>query len=114
VLPFNHPLRIAGEIALLDLISDGRVDFGVRRGFQPIEYRSFQIDQTRSRAMFDEALDIILHGKCGLNLLCAPAFGFYRDTATKLINRYHDGLKLAPNPGEAGYRRFVYGLLWRD
>ncbi len=41
VLPFNHPLRIAEDIALLDLISDGRVDFGVGRGFQPIEYRGF-------------------------------------------------------------------------
>lgn len=144
VLPFNHPLRMAEDIALLDLISDGRVDFGVGRGFQPIEYRGFHIDQSRSHEIFDEALDIILlawtqhkldypgkhfrfeveqvmpkplqkpHppvwvaavsadsfgavGRRGLNLLCAPSFGFYGDAATRLIKRYHDGLKLAPNP----------------
>jgi alkanesulfonate monooxygenase SsuD/methylene tetrahydromethanopterin reductase-like flavin-dependent oxidoreductase (luciferase family) len=143
VLPFNHPLRTAEEIALLDQISDGRVDFGVGRGFQPIEYRGFQIDQAQSHAMFDEALDIILQawtqqkldypgrhfkvkvehvtpkplqephppvwvaavsddsfaaaGKRGLNLLCAPTFGFYGDAATRLIKRYHDGLRLAPD-----------------
>ena len=60
MLPFNHPLRVAEEITLLDLISDGRVDLGVGRRFQPTE--CFQIDQTQSHAMFDEALDIILQG----------------------------------------------------
>jgi luciferase family oxidoreductase group 1 len=144
VLPFNHPVRIAEEIALLDLISDGRVDFGVGRGFQPIEYRGFHVDQSQSHEIFDEALDIVLQawtqqkldypgkhfrfevehvmpkplqrphppvwvaavsadsfgaaGKRGLNLLCAPTFGFYGDTATKMIKRYRDGLRLAPNP----------------
>ncbi|HEV3113627.1 MAG TPA: LLM class flavin-dependent oxidoreductase [Candidatus Binataceae bacterium] len=48
VLPLNHPLRLAEEIALLDLISDGRGDFGVGRGFQPIEYRGFHVDQSHS------------------------------------------------------------------
>ncbi|HKD65257.1 MAG TPA: LLM class flavin-dependent oxidoreductase [Candidatus Binataceae bacterium] len=144
VLPFNHPVRIAEEIALLDLISEGRVDFGVGRGFQPIEYKGFHVDQSRSHEIFDEALDIVLQawtqqkldypgkhfrfeidqvfpkpvqkphppvwvaavsgdsfgaaGKRGLNLLCAPAFGFYGDSAARLIQRYHDGLRLAPNP----------------
>ena len=60
VLPFNDPIRLAEEGAMIDLISDGRLDLGVGRGFQPIEYKSFGIDQSRSRQIFDEALEIIV------------------------------------------------------
>jgi luciferase family oxidoreductase group 1 len=60
VLPFHNPLRVAEEFALLDLMSDGRLDFGVGRGYQPVEYKGFQIDQTKSRTLFRESLEIIL------------------------------------------------------
>jgi len=60
VLPFHNPLRVAEEFALLDLMSDGRLDFGVGRGYQPIEYKGFQVDQTKSRSIFKESLDVIL------------------------------------------------------
>src|SRR5208282_3155549 len=48
VLPFNGPIRVAEEAAMLDLMSDGRLDLGVGRGFQPVEYESFPVDQARS------------------------------------------------------------------
>jgi luciferase family oxidoreductase group 1 len=60
ILPFHNPLRVAEEFALLDLMSDGRLDFGVGRGYQPIEYAGFQIDQSKSRGLFKESLDIVL------------------------------------------------------
>jgi len=60
VLPFNHPIRVAEDYAMLDLMSDGRVDFGVGRGYQPNEYRGFRIDQSKSRGIFNESLDVIL------------------------------------------------------
>jgi alkanesulfonate monooxygenase SsuD/methylene tetrahydromethanopterin reductase-like flavin-dependent oxidoreductase (luciferase family) len=37
-------------------------------------------------------------GKRGLNLLCAPVFGFYGKAAALMVKRYHDGLRLAKNP----------------
>jgi alkanesulfonate monooxygenase SsuD/methylene tetrahydromethanopterin reductase-like flavin-dependent oxidoreductase (luciferase family) len=43
ILPFNHPLRIAEEWAMVDLLSHGRLDFGVGRGYQPAEYAGFGI-----------------------------------------------------------------------
>ena len=44
VLPvFNNPLKLAGEIAMLDAISDGRVDIGFARAFLPHEFRRFGI-----------------------------------------------------------------------
>lgn len=60
VLPFHNPIRVAEEFALLDLISDGRVDFGVGRGYQPVEYRGFKVNQEHSRGIFNESLEVIL------------------------------------------------------
>ena len=60
MLPFNHPIRVAEDYAMLDLISDGRVDFGVGRGYQPGEYKGFGIDQSMSRGIFNEFLQVIL------------------------------------------------------
>ncbi|MBL6751223.1 MAG: LLM class flavin-dependent oxidoreductase [Nevskia sp.] len=59
ILPFHNPIRVAEDFALLDQMSDGRVLLGVGRGYQPMEYRGFGIDQEHSREMFDESLEII-------------------------------------------------------
>jgi natural product biosynthesis luciferase-like monooxygenase protein len=59
VLPLNHPLRVAEDYAMLDLMSHGRIDLGVGRGYQPIEFRGYGVDQTRSREIFDEAIQVI-------------------------------------------------------
>lgn len=44
---------------MVDLMSDGRLNLGVGRGFQPVEFRGFDVDQAKSHEMFDEALQII-------------------------------------------------------
>lgn len=59
VLPFHNPIRVAEDFAFLDLLSDGRVDLGVGRGYQPMEFQGFGIDQSRSRQMFAEAVELI-------------------------------------------------------
>lgn len=60
VLPLHHPVRVAEEFALLDILSGGRVELGVGRGYQPAEFRGYAVDQTRSRDLFDESLEVIL------------------------------------------------------
>lgn len=60
VLPFQHPLRTAEDAALVDVLSNGRLLLGVGRGWQVPEFQAFQIDQTKSRAMFVEALEVIM------------------------------------------------------
>ena len=60
VLPFHNPIRVAEESAMLDLMSDGRLDFGVGRGYQPLEFKGFQIDQAKSRGIFNESLEVIM------------------------------------------------------
>ncbi len=59
VLPLNHPLRVAEDYAFLDHLSDGRVDLGVGRGYQPLEFERYGVDQTTTRAQFDEALQVL-------------------------------------------------------
>lgn len=59
VLPFNDPVRLAEEGAMLDLLSDGRFDLGIGRGFQPVEFNAFQVYQPNSRLRFGEAVEII-------------------------------------------------------
>jgi alkanesulfonate monooxygenase SsuD/methylene tetrahydromethanopterin reductase-like flavin-dependent oxidoreductase (luciferase family) len=55
----DHPLRVAEEVAMLDVISGGRVISGFVRGIG-CEYHSFGMDASRSRERFIEAMDLII------------------------------------------------------
>src|SRR3954452_22419602 len=58
VLPaFNHPLKLAGEIGMLDAISGGRLDVGFARAFLPHEFRRFGRSPDESRERFHEGLE---------------------------------------------------------
>lgn len=138
VLPLNHPVRVAEDYAFLDVLSNGRIDLGVGRGYQPHEYKGYGVDQSRSRDIFRECVEIIegtwnngtfsyqgeyyqcddlsiyprpvqqphppiwmaslspqtfeLCGRYGLNLLCAPIFGFNVQTGAGQIQEYRDAL----------------------
>jgi alkanesulfonate monooxygenase SsuD/methylene tetrahydromethanopterin reductase-like flavin-dependent oxidoreductase (luciferase family) len=54
--PYNHPVRTAESVAVLDLISDGRVDFGTGRSATRAELEGFGVDPADSRAMWQEAI----------------------------------------------------------
>ena len=57
VLPvFNHPLKLAGELAMLDAISNGRLDIGFARAFLPYEFRHFGVSMDESIARFEEGV----------------------------------------------------------
>jgi alkanesulfonate monooxygenase SsuD/methylene tetrahydromethanopterin reductase-like flavin-dependent oxidoreductase (luciferase family) len=69
ILTWHHPVRIAEQAAMLDILSGGRLEFGIGRGYQPRETEVLggQLgatiqDQERNRAFFEEAYDILL--KC--------------------------------------------------
>jgi alkanesulfonate monooxygenase SsuD/methylene tetrahydromethanopterin reductase-like flavin-dependent oxidoreductase (luciferase family) len=58
VIPaFNNPLKMAGEIAMLDGISNGRVDVGFARAFLPHEFRTFGISPNESVARYREGIE---------------------------------------------------------
>jgi alkanesulfonate monooxygenase SsuD/methylene tetrahydromethanopterin reductase-like flavin-dependent oxidoreductase (luciferase family) len=60
VLPLRNPVQIAEEIATLDHLSDGRLDFGIGRAAFPRIYQGYGMDYSESRDRFDECLEIIL------------------------------------------------------
>ena len=60
VLPaFNHPLKIAGEIGMMDAITDGRMECGFARAFLPHEFESFKVGLDESRARFEEGVEAV-------------------------------------------------------
>jgi alkanesulfonate monooxygenase SsuD/methylene tetrahydromethanopterin reductase-like flavin-dependent oxidoreductase (luciferase family) len=60
VLPvFNNPLKLAGQIGMVDAISKGRLEVGFARAFLPHEFGRFGISMDESRARFDEGLEQI-------------------------------------------------------
>lgn len=60
VLPvFNHPLKLAAEIGMLDAISNGRLEVGFARAFLPHEYARFGVSLDESRARFNEGLEVV-------------------------------------------------------
>lgn len=56
--PFNHPIRVAERVAALDILSNGRVEFGTGRS-SAYEQAGFGVPLEESRAMWQEALEII-------------------------------------------------------
>ena len=58
VLPaFNNPLKLAGELAMLDAISGGRLEIGFARAFLPHEFARFGVKLDESKARFDEGIE---------------------------------------------------------
>src|SRR5216117_1760598 len=62
ILPFHHPLRLAEQMALIDIISKGRLDVGVGRGNRPAEFKGYDVPQKENRERFDETVDVIQRG----------------------------------------------------
>ena len=59
VLPWHNPVLVAEEAATLDLLSNGRLDFGVGKGYRPYEFSGFCIAQDEATERFDEAMQVI-------------------------------------------------------
>lgn len=60
VLPvFNNPLKVAGELGMLDAISNGRLEAGFARAFLPNEFETFGIDIEESRDRYEEGIEQI-------------------------------------------------------
>ena len=59
VLPWHNPVLIAEQAATLDLLSGGRVDFGVGKGYRKPEFEGFCIPIEEATERFDEAMEII-------------------------------------------------------
>jgi alkanesulfonate monooxygenase SsuD/methylene tetrahydromethanopterin reductase-like flavin-dependent oxidoreductase (luciferase family) len=59
VLPWHNPVLLAEQAATLDLISGGRFDFGIGKGYRHSEFKGFQIAPEEAEPRFDEAIDVM-------------------------------------------------------
>lgn len=58
--PYNHPVRVAEMAAMLDCISDGRLEFGTGRSSTRAELEGFGVDPRDTREMWEEALKLVV------------------------------------------------------
>ena len=84
--PFYNPLRLAEEVALLDVLSGGRVNWGAGRGFERSEFAAFGIPGEESAPRFHETVDIVL--KAWTNQLLTYEGRFFK----------YDGVEVLPKP----------------
>jgi alkanesulfonate monooxygenase SsuD/methylene tetrahydromethanopterin reductase-like flavin-dependent oxidoreductase (luciferase family) len=102
VLPLNHPLRIAEEVATVDHISEGRFEFGIGRSGVVRTYDTYGVPYAESQARFREALDILRRAWTGLPF--SHRGEFYRvDDATVAPRPYqvpHPPLRMAATSDE--------------
>jgi alkanesulfonate monooxygenase SsuD/methylene tetrahydromethanopterin reductase-like flavin-dependent oxidoreductase (luciferase family) len=60
ILPWHDPLRVAENVAVLDMLSKGRLRLGLGRGLARREFHAFRVSMDESRARFDEAAPMIV------------------------------------------------------
>src|SRR5215213_3126723 len=60
VLPWHNPVLLAEQAATLDLLSGGRLDFGIGTGYRYNEFVGFDLPMEAAREKFEEAVDVIL------------------------------------------------------
>jgi len=84
--PFYNPLRLAEEVALLDVLSGGRVNWGAGRGFERSEFAAFGVLGEESAARFHETVDIVLQAWTNQRLTYHGQFFQY------------DGVEVLPKP----------------
>ncbi len=60
VLPWHDPIRVAEQIALLDVFSGGRTLMGFGRGAASVEYEGFRIPMEEARPRFVEAAQLVI------------------------------------------------------
>lgn len=86
LLPLHNPVRIAEDIATLDVLSNGRAEFGVGRGAMPAHFQGFNIPIQENRERFVEYLDFVIRA--------------WTQEEFSFVGKYHsaEGLRLVPKP----------------
>ncbi len=59
VMPWHNPVLICEQAATIDLLSDGRLDFGVGRGYRYVEFGGFCVEMDEAMERFEEAMAFI-------------------------------------------------------
>jgi alkanesulfonate monooxygenase SsuD/methylene tetrahydromethanopterin reductase-like flavin-dependent oxidoreductase (luciferase family) len=97
VLPFHHPLQLAEQGAMVDVLSGGRLEFGVGRGSQRYEYERLGVAMDDKGARFEEAMEIIRQAWTEEAFSHAGAYYRFPDTTVypRVLQRPHPPIWVA-------------------
>ena len=59
LMPFNHPIRLAEDLAVLDNISNGRVEVGLGMGYAPHEFKGFGFPVSHRLSLMNEGIEVL-------------------------------------------------------
>jgi alkanesulfonate monooxygenase SsuD/methylene tetrahydromethanopterin reductase-like flavin-dependent oxidoreductase (luciferase family) len=99
LLPLHDPIRAAENGAVLDILSGGRLEYGVGRGAIPQQFDGFGVDMDERNDRFDEALGIVLNAWKPGPFSHSGQYYQYEDldVVPKPVQRPHPPLRLAVN-----------------
>jgi alkanesulfonate monooxygenase SsuD/methylene tetrahydromethanopterin reductase-like flavin-dependent oxidoreductase (luciferase family) len=115
LLPLSDPIRSAEDAATVDILSNGRLVFGVGRGTNPLHYGGFNIPMEESRDRFTEALDVVTQAWTLERVNYEGKYYRVKDVAVypKPIQKPHPPIRIATNSsdtfplaGRLGYPMF--------
>jgi alkanesulfonate monooxygenase SsuD/methylene tetrahydromethanopterin reductase-like flavin-dependent oxidoreductase (luciferase family) len=103
LLPLQHPLSCAEQAATADVLSGGRLEFGVGRGSIPSQFHGFRVNVAENRARFDEALAIIRLAWTRERFSYRGTFHDIEDVAVvpRPVQRPHPPLRVAVHTAES-------------
>lgn len=113
LLPLHQPLRNAEDAATLDILSNGRLEYGAGRGAIPLHFAGYNVPLDESRARFLEALDVVLLAWTTDSFSYEGKYYQYRDVQVipKPLQKPHPPIRIACNSadsfqlaGERGWR----------
>ena len=105
LLPFHRPVRVAEDLAMVDILSGGRLDWGVGRGFLNWEYQNLGVAVEESRDRFAECLDIVLKAWTEDSFTDQGRFHQYRDLSVvpRPIQRPHPPIWFAASASDESF-----------
>lgn len=74
LMPLHNPMRVAEDVAMLDVLSNGRVDVGVGRGMAVTRWDAFGADEATSQQRLDEHLDLLCQALSGEDVRWSGTF----------------------------------------
>ena len=107
VLPLHNPLQLAESYAMADVISGGRLDFGIGKGSEPVEYRKFGANRDEATQRFTECTDIICQAWSDQPVNFHGKFYHYEnvDILPKPLQRPHPRIWVAATRTEETFRQ---------
>lgn len=102
VLPLGHPLRLAEDVATLDHLTNGRLEYGIGRSGLPSHYGGFNIEMAEGRQLFNENLEIMLKAWTGERFSHQGTYHQLHDVAVvpRPLQKPHPPIRMAATSAE--------------